>query len=63
MYLHSLNVRDNVLYRTSILGNMNGKPETTTNDQYRHDGNLQESQFVLVSVNFIRAAEIMEHTV
>lgn len=63
MYLHSLNVRDNDLYTTSILGNMNGKPETTTNDPYRHDDNLQESRFVLVLVNFIRAAELMEHTV
>lgn len=63
MYLHSLNVRDNALYTTSILGNMNGKPETTTNDPYRHDDNLQESRFVLVLVNFIRAAELMEHTV
>lgn len=42
---------------------MNGKPETTTNDPYRHDDNLQESRFVLVLVNFIRAAELMEHTV
>lgn len=50
-------------YTTSILGNMNGKPETTTNDPYRHDDNLQESRFVLVLVNFIRAAELMEHTV
>ena len=63
MYLHSLNVRDNALYTTSILGNMNGKPETTTNDPYRHDDNLQESRFFLVLVNFIRAAELMEHTV
>lgn len=42
---------------------MNGKPETSTNDQYRHDDNLKESRFVLALVNFIRAAEIMEHTV
>lgn len=63
MYLHSLNVRDNALYTTSILGNMNGKSETTTNDPYRHDDNLQESRFVSVLVNFIRAAELMEHTV
>ena len=63
MYLHSLNVRDNALYTTSILGNMNGKPETTTNDPYRHDDNLQESRFFLVLVNFIRAAELMERTV
>lgn len=63
MYLHSLNVRDNALYRSRILGNMNGKPETSTNDPYRHDDNLKESRFVLALVNFIRAAEIMEHTV
>ena len=63
MYLHSLNVRDNALYTTSILGNMSAKPETTTNDPYRHDDNLQESRFFLVLVNFIRAAELMEHTV
>lgn len=64
-YLDSLNARDNVLYRlTNILGgNMNGKQETTTNDPYQHDFNLQESRFVSVLVNFIRAAEIMEHTV
>ena len=63
MYLQSLNVRDNALYTTSILDNMNGKPETTTNDPYRHDDNLQDSRFFLVLVNFIRAAELMEHTV
>ena len=63
MYLHSLNIRDYALYTTSILGNMNGKSETTTNDPYRHDDNLQESRFFLVLVNFIRAAELMERTV